>query len=126
MLSGDVLADPDTFTQDWRVPVTKTVAVKGEGREDLVNLIDLHLRYLKAGDRMSEQNRKRRVNQFLDVLSKRIRTEFKVRYHEDPELKGWIEKIETLKMDPYLATERVIDFMNEAREEKIREKKKSD
>jgi LAO/AO transport system kinase len=114
----DMLRDPDAYMEEWRVPVTRSLAVKGEGREDLVQLINLHFRHLKGGDHLTRKNRKRRVNQFLDVLLKRMREEFVHYYRTDPALKGWMMKIETLRMDPYQASEQVIDFMVAAREER--------
>ncbi len=119
----DVLKNPETFTSDWQVPVTRTIAIKGKGLPDLSTLVGLHMQFLKNGKQLTEKNRKRRVNQFLDVLSKRIRAEFVRLYQTDLALKGWIEKIEMLKMDPYQASEQVIDFIVEAREAEIKAKK---
>jgi LAO/AO transport system kinase len=116
--AAEVLENPDGLTGNWQVPIARTVATKGEGRSELVTLIDLHREYLKGSNQDVEKNRNRRVNQFLDVLSKRIRTEFTLHYENDPALKGWIKKIEMLQIDPYQASEQVIDFMVEAREEK--------
>jgi hypothetical protein len=72
---------------------------------------------------LSKKNLDRRINQFLNLLSKRMREEFFHYYQTDPALRGWIEKIKTLQLDPYQACEQVIDFMVEAREGKRRKKK---
>ena len=109
-----ILDDTDAVLNNWQVPVTHTTAIKNEGSADLANLIAVHLQFLKTGDRLSEKNRERRVNQFYDLLSKRIHNEFLRHYLTDPALKEWVEKIGTLKMTPYQATEKVLDFMVEA------------
>ncbi len=120
----DIFEDPGIVNNEWQVPVTRTVAVKNEGISDLADLVVLHNKYLRTGDRLAAKNRNRRVNQFLDVLLKRIRMEFMNQYQNDPAFKGWIEKIETLKMDPYQASEQVIDLIVEARGKKVREVRK--
>lgn len=121
--ASKVLDQPEAFMENWQVPVTPAVAIKEEGSRDLVALLNLHFRFLNTNNRILEKNRHRRVNQFLDILSKRMRMEFIRHYHADPALKGWVEKIETLRLDPYQAAEQVIDFMVEAREDNIRAKK---
>ena len=113
-----VLNLPDTCRSNWQVPVTRTTAVKGEGSADLVALIARHHRFLESGKRLAEKNRERRVNQFMEVLTRRIRTEFYRQYQIDQDLQRWVEKIENLKMDPYQAAQQVIDFMVAAGEEK--------
>ncbi len=110
-----ILTDPEIATDTWRVPVLPTVAIKGEGFAELVTLIDLHLKFLKTDDRIMEKNKSRRVNQFLDVLAKRIRAEFFRQVRIDPGFRRWIEKIETLQLDPYRASEEVVDFILDAR-----------
>lgn len=110
-----ILSDPDAAKDRWMTPVLPTVAVKGEGSSGLVTLMDLHFKFLKTADRIREKNRSRRVNQFLDLLFKRIRTEFFRQIQADPGFKKWIEKIETLQLDPYQATGEVIDFIIHAR-----------
>lgn len=110
-----ILSDPDAVKDSWQVPVLPTVAVKDQGFPELVTLLDLHFKFLKTGDRIQGKNKSRRVNQFLDVLFKQIRKEFFSQIQVDPGFKKWIEKIETLQLDPYQATGEVIDFIVQAR-----------
>lgn len=116
----EVQDSPQTYMENWRVPVGLTTAIKAEGIADLVDLVTFHLKFLKTGDGLSKKNLDRRINQFLNLLSKRMREEFFHYYQTDPELRGWIEKIKTLRLDPYQACEQVIDFVVEAREGKKR------
>lgn len=113
--AATILSAPDSIATTWSVPVLPAVAIKNEGFAELVALVDLHFAFLKSGDQLIRKNRSRRVNQFLDVLSKRIRTEFFRQVRIDPGFKKWIEKIETLQMDPYQATGEVVDFIVHAR-----------
>lgn len=114
-----VLALSDAGSETWSVPVLPTVATKGEGFADLVALLDRHMTYLKNGGRLDEKNRNRRVNQFLDVLAKRIRSAFFNQIQRDPAFRKWVAKIETLALDPYQASEQVIDFIRDARNAKF-------
>jgi LAO/AO transport system kinase len=122
-MARDILDNADVRMETWRVPVGLTTAIKGEGTADLASIISMHFQFLKIGNGLSEKNRERRINQFLDLLSKRMREEFVRHYQTDPALRGWIEKIKNLKLDPYQASEQVIDFIVEAREGKIRNKR---
>ena len=119
-----VLKDPRTFIKKWQVPITQTVATKRKGSADLISLIGLHYQFLKTGNQLAKKNSKRRVNQFMDVLSKRIRTEFASLGQTDPALKTWIQRIENLQLDPYQASEQVINFMVKARKEKMQRRQK--
>ena len=110
-----LLKAPEAFLEAWSVPVLPTVAIKGEGFTDLVTLINLHMTYLKQGGRIDAKNRSRRVSQFLDVLGKRIRSAFFTQLQKDPAFKKWVAKIETLDLDPYQASEEVIEFIRDAR-----------
>lgn len=110
-----VLKHPETSANAWSVPVLQAVAIKGEGIADLVTLITLHLAFLKRGGRINEKNRTRRINQFLDVLAKQIRSAFFTQVQRDPAFKKWVAKIETLSLDPYQASEEVIEFIRDAR-----------
>jgi LAO/AO transport system kinase len=118
--ADEVLRNPGKFQDPWQAPVTAAVAIKKTGSRDLAALAALHLKFLKAGNQILEKNRQRRVNQFLDILFKRMREEFIRYYQTDPALQGWVKKIETLRLNPYHAAEQVIDFMVQAREEKQR------
>jgi LAO/AO transport system kinase len=119
----DLLDTPEGFWSNWQVPVSRAVALKDEGSRKLAGLIGMHFHYLKAGGQLLERVRTRRVNQFLDVLSKRIRTEFALLYRTDSAVQQWIRKIETLRMDPYQASEQVIDFMKKASDNILKERK---
>jgi len=111
-----VLGAESPIVDGWRVPVTKTSTVQDTGSADLVRLTTFHFKFLADSDRLSIKNRGRRVHQFLDILLKRIRTEFLLQCETDPGLKRWIGKIGELEIDPYQASSQVMDFIVRARE----------
>jgi LAO/AO transport system kinase len=102
--------------EQWKVPIVKTSSLKGEGIGDLVLAVDKHAEFLKAHQLFAEKSRERRTREFLDILTRQIRDEFMALLETDPGLKGWIEKIGNLELDPYTASEQVIDMIKEARE----------
>ena len=114
-----VLKSDPAHLDPWPVPVLPTVATKGEGFVDLTTLIGMHKTFLKHGGRIDEKNRTRRVNQFLDVLAKRIRTAFFDQIQRDPSFEKWVGKIENLTLDPYRASDEVIEFIRDARNTKF-------
>ncbi|MBE0599529.1 MAG: methylmalonyl Co-A mutase-associated GTPase MeaB [Desulfuromonadales bacterium] len=108
--------------QHWGVPVVKTCALKNTGLDDLVFLASEHYAFLQRQDLLSEKNRQRRKKQFLDILSHSIRNSFLTVLKTDPDLQRWTSKIETLDIDPYTAAEKVIQFIQFAREAAVNTK----
>jgi len=57
----------------WTPPVFKTVAVKGEGIEDVLTALDRHFRYLEASGELRDRRRRRLREQIVDVAEHRLR-----------------------------------------------------
>ncbi|MEW6442286.1 MAG: methylmalonyl Co-A mutase-associated GTPase MeaB [bacterium] len=100
----------------WTAPIVRTSAWTGEGLGDLEQAIEKHLRFIRERDRMAGRNRQRRTRQFLDILTQRIRDEFMAELNADPALKQWVRRIGDLELDPYRASDQVIEMIKEARE----------
>jgi LAO/AO transport system kinase len=102
----------------WAIPIVKTSAVTGAGIDDLVSSIFKHYQFIRDRSLLTQKNKERRTRQFLDILTQRIRDEFMEVLKTDPALQRWVKKIGTLELDPYSASEQVIDLIKEAREQR--------
>jgi len=114
-------APPQREKNAWTVPVLKTSAITGDGLEDLVATMFRHFEFIKEHNLLADKNRERRVKEFLDILTRRLREEFMKELREDHALQRWVQKISTLELDPYTATDQVIALIKEAREQKRRQ-----
>lgn len=85
----------------WTPPVVLTVAHKGEGVAELVNLLDRHHRYLEEGDGLRDRRRRRLREQVMDVAEYRLRR----RLWNDGQVLAFIDevipRIERGEVSPY-------------------------
>jgi len=100
----------------WGVPVVRTCSLDGSGIDDLVALSQEHYAHLAQRDLLEARNRRRRKQQFLDILGQTIRESFMATLQTDSSLQSWVERIEAREVDPYSAAERVVAFIKLARE----------
>lgn len=106
----------------WVVPIVKASALKGDGLDNLVSVIFEHAAFLKRENIFGQLSRKRRSRQFLDILTQQIRDRFIETLKTDLALQKWIDKIENLDLDPYSASEQVIELIIKARTVEIEKK----
>lgn len=99
----------------WSVPIVKVSALYRNGLDNLVSLIFEHLNFLKTQDLFVQVSKARRSRQFIDILTEQIRVKFLESLKTDLALRNWINKIETLEIDPYSASEQVIELIDKAR-----------
>ncbi|MBW1796889.1 MAG: methylmalonyl Co-A mutase-associated GTPase MeaB [Deltaproteobacteria bacterium] len=118
LLSAQHLQCSDPDEEKWAPPIIKTSATTGEGIDDLVRVICHHFEYIKEHNILRKKDIERRTRQFLDILTQTIRDEFMSGLKADPGIQKWVEKIGNLELDPYSASEQVIDLIKEAREQK--------
>jgi len=94
----------------WPVPILKTTAVTGDGVNDLVLILEHHYHHLSTTKGLSRKAELRRKEQFLNILTNRIRTEFMKGINTDSQLGHWMKQIKDKSLSPYQATDEVIEF----------------
>lgn len=55
-------------TSDWQIPVLKTMALKGEGIDRVIDAIEQHYHYLQTSGELAERNRTRLTDQLENIL----------------------------------------------------------
>jgi LAO/AO transport system kinase len=73
---------------EWTPPVLRTVAVKGEGMDELVRALDRHFAYLETSGVLSERRRARLRERVVDVVHERVRR----RLWRDAETNRWLDE----------------------------------
>jgi LAO/AO transport system kinase len=96
---------------DWRPPVLKTIAIKGDGVADVVNWIGKHRAYLEA-NRLLELRERARVRA---ELARVVQHELMARLLSGvngTKIETLVEKIAAREMDVYAAAEMLIGEEN--------------
>ncbi len=74
-------------TDSWTPPVLRTIAVKGEGIDDLVNAIDRHFHYLQVSGELRVRRRQRLRERVMEVVEQQVR----VRLWHDAATLQWLD-----------------------------------
>jgi LAO/AO transport system kinase len=92
---------------DWRPPIVKTVASRGEGVADLVAALDKHLAWLERGQRL-RQRRHRRTSAEIEAIAL---TALRARIgdlHGDQRLDALADAVLAGRLDPYAAADELV------------------
>jgi LAO/AO transport system kinase len=109
----------------WDIPIIRASTWANEGFDLLEEGIEKHFQFIQDNNLMGKKSRERRMRQFLDILTQRIRDEFMAELNADNSLQEWVNKIGNLELDPYHATDQVIGMIKHARQRKSGKKTKS-
>ena len=93
----------------WQVPVTKTVATRCEGVDDLVSEVFRQIEFADRTGWKAARQRARRTRQFVEALTSRIRNDFIRSMDKDIWITALIQKIETMEIDPYTASAQILE-----------------
>ena len=94
-------------TDSWTPPVLRTIAVKGDGIDDLVNAIDRHFHYLEASGELRVRRRQRLRERVMEVVEQQVR----VRLWHDAGTLQWLDEQLPLLEDGTLAPFAVADTL---------------
>jgi len=97
----------ESSTHQWRPPICKTIATRGEGIKGLVEAIEGHLAFLRESGGWEERERMR-VSQELEEL---LRQELLARIFdrvERQQLEQLVEQVVKRETDPYTVVEELI------------------
>ena len=92
---------------DWREPIVKTVASRGEGVEEVVAAVDKHRAWMQRGGEL-DRRRRRRVRDEIEAIAV---TALRGRFgdlHGDARLDTLAEKVLAGQIDPYAAADEIL------------------
>ena len=92
---------------DWRQPIVKTVAVRGEGLDQVMEAVDKHQAWLERSGEL-ERRRRRRVRDEIEALAV---TALRRRFddlHGDARLDALADQVLSGRNDPYSAADEII------------------
>ena len=94
---------------DWKVPIIKTVASKGEGIDELLDAMSKHREHVEQTGTLEERRARNLRNEVLGLAAARMRRELEQRIAEDPEVAELLDLVVSRELDPATAAKRLLE-----------------
>jgi len=95
---------------DWKVPIVKTVASKGEGIAELLEAMDAHRAHVEETGTLEQRRARNLRAEVLGLAAARLRRELEERVAEDPEVAELLESVVRRETDPATAAARLLEL----------------
>jgi LAO/AO transport system kinase len=99
---------------DWRPPVVRTVAMRGEGIDDLVEAIDKHQAWLESSGELRQRRVRRAAHEVEAIAVATIRARMGDSEPGSASLDDLAESVVDGRLDPYAAADRLVAGVAEA------------
>lgn len=107
----NMMLDLDGVTHDWRPPVLKVMASRGEGITELVDTIAEHNEFLKTSGLLAKRRRERARNELLDRLNSVIGSYITKHIVDTGKIDSYVKSIEDRSNDPYTVVNSIVEGM---------------
>jgi LAO/AO transport system kinase len=94
--------------RDWKVPVVRTEASKGEGIDELVDALEAHHRHIAEAGTLVERRARNLRAEVLGIASARMRRELESKAEADPEWSALLERVVNREIDPATAARELL------------------
>jgi LAO/AO transport system kinase len=98
---------------DWRVPVVRTEATKGEGISELLNQIDAHREHIAATGSLAARRARNLRAEVLGIASARLRRRLENRAANDPDWDDLLESVVRRETDPATAARKLLETIDD-------------
>jgi LAO/AO transport system kinase len=98
---------------DWKVPVVRTEAAKGEGVADLLRQIDSHRQHITETGSLAERRARNLRAEVLGIAAARLRRRLEQRAAEDPNWEGLLERVTRREIDPASAARKLLETVDD-------------
>ncbi|MCX5439680.1 MULTISPECIES: methylmalonyl Co-A mutase-associated GTPase MeaB [unclassified Streptomyces] len=98
---------------DWRPPIVKTVAARGEGIDEVVEALEKHRAWMEEHDVLQER-RLARASREVETIAVTALRERIADLHGDRRLSSLAERIVAGELDPYRAADSLVEGLTEA------------
>jgi LAO/AO transport system kinase len=96
-------------TRDWKVPVVRTEASKGEGIDDLVDALDAHRRHIAEAGTLAERRARNLRAEVLGIAAARMRRELEAKAAADPDWQALLDRVVSREIDPATAARELLE-----------------
>ncbi len=105
-IKGVLALGPHT---DWRVPIIRTEAVRGEGVAELADKLAEHRDHIIAQGTLSQRRRRNLMNEVLAIATYRLRRELEAAVAQDADVQTLLDRVVARELDPASAAARILD-----------------
>jgi LAO/AO transport system kinase len=105
-VKGVLALGPD---RDWKVPVVRTEATKGEGIAELLRTVDAHGEHIAAAGTLAKRRARNLRAEVLGIAAWRLRRELEERASSDPELTELLDRVVRREIDPATAARELLE-----------------
>ncbi len=95
----------------WRPPIVRTVAVRGEGVDELLDAVDDHRAHVAARGGLATRRRRRARHAVREIALERVRGRLTSVGGDDPLLDDLAARVEGRELDPYAAADRLLEAL---------------
>ncbi|WP_371371555.1 methylmalonyl Co-A mutase-associated GTPase MeaB [Sporomusa aerivorans] len=97
----EMMLDLNQTMVDWRPPVKRTVASKGEGINELIEVIEEHISHLKVSGQLAVRRTERTKNELLALLDEQIGRYVLKHITTGTSFDALVASVEKREKDPY-------------------------
>jgi LAO/AO transport system kinase len=95
--------------RDWRVPIVRTEAVRGEGIAELVEQLAAHRAHLEDHGTLAQRRRRNLANEVIGIAVARMRKELVAALGDDAEVQELLDQVVARRTDPASAAARILE-----------------
>jgi LAO/AO transport system kinase len=95
-------------SRDWKVPVVRTEASKGEGIDDLVTALDAHGKHIAEAGTLAQRRARNLRAEVLGIAAARMRRDLEAKAEADPEWAALLERVVNREIDPATAARELL------------------
>lgn len=97
----------------WWPPILRTVAMRPEGVDELVDAFDAHRQHLTGTGGLAVRQRLRALHAIREIALEQIRSRFsRIEAEGDPLLEALADEVAARELDPYTAADRLLEAMD--------------
>ena len=98
--------------QEWVPPILRSVAVRGEGINELVDALDEHAEHLEGGGGLAARHRHRALHAVREIALEQVRQRFHaIEDGGDDLLDSLADEVAARELDPYTAADRLLESL---------------
>lgn len=105
--TGTAIGSGDISIEEWRPPVLKTIATRGEGTESIIDTIEQHRAFLSESGQGSERRRRQHELELRRLLREELKALVDDRTKQQGGFDQLIEQITRRETDPYTVVEQL-------------------
>jgi LAO/AO transport system kinase len=92
----------------WRPPINRTIASRGEGIEEVVNSIEEHHKYLVDSGKLADIRKKRIKSEVTDMINVRVNRYIDKNVVRTPDFEKTVVKLQTRELEPYSVVDNIV------------------